>query len=210
MTDEPGPPRFGHVVGENFRRLREARDMTQAEAAQHLRARGLMWTRSQVAALEAGNRESVDAPALLLLAEALGLARVADLVEGVGPVRLTEQTTATRNYVRDRLDGGTGGDDPLELGSEAARAAIALMPGETVSFQADAELAQRLGLRPEDVYGTAERLWGRNLHEERDRRVAEMGEMTAAERRVRRGHVTRQLARELAPHLPGGQSDGDD
>jgi hypothetical protein len=84
------------------------------------------------------------------------------------------------------------------------------MPGERISFKADAELAQRLGLRPEDVYGAAERLWGHNLHQERERRLAELGDLSASERRVRRGHITRALVAELAPYLPNGEHSGDD
>jgi hypothetical protein len=160
-----------------------------------------------VAALESGHRESIDGPAMLLLAAALDVPPV-ELFEGDGPVRLTDEVTVSRNYIREVL---SGSEPTEELGLEgaAARAFIRSLPGETVSFQADAELAQRLGLRPEQVYEAAERLWGRNLHQERDRRVAELGDMTASQRRIRRGHITRQLARELAPYLPNGEGSTD-
>jgi len=203
MTEKTEPPRLGHVVGENFKRLREAQKLTQAEASQVLRARGLPWARTQVAGLESRQRESVESATLLLLAEALQ-AKVVDLFDGDGAVRLTAQVVASRRYIRDVLS-GLDSAETLTVEGAAARALIQSMPGDRLSFQADAELAQRLGLRPEDVYDAAEQLWGRTLHQERDRRVAELGEMAATARRVRRGHITRQLAKELHPHLPNGK-----
>jgi transcriptional regulator with XRE-family HTH domain len=196
----------GHVVGENFRRLREAHGLTQAEAAMRLRHTGLRWSRSHVAALEAGNRESVDAGVLLLLAAALEVSE-RELFAGDGAVRLAPEAVVTRAWLRDRYTEGPA-EEPVEISGQAVRAFLRDMEpylgfeAAATPFQADAELAQRLGLRPEDVYRAAERLWGRTLHQERDRRIAEMGEMPAAERRARRGHVTRQLAKELEPHLP--------
>jgi transcriptional regulator with XRE-family HTH domain len=208
-TSEATPePLGGHVVGENLRRIRESRGLTQAEAADRLQATGLWWQRSHVAAIEAGNRESVDFGALALIAAAFDLP-VSDLFVGDGPVRLSSDAVVTRQWLRDVFSHRPP-SDAYEPSGRAARKFAEQIPGEKVSFQADAELAQRLGLRPEDVYQAAESLWqGRNLHQERDRRIAEMGEMSAAERRVRRGHVTRQLAKELAPYLPdpGGEAE---
>ncbi len=205
-TDEttPGgvPPTVGQVAGENLRRLRVARNLTQDELSRRLGAHGLFWQRSHIAALETGNRESVDLGVLWILAVALDVS-IQRFFEGDGDIRLTAEATVTREHFRALLPKPTKRPKAqIELGSRAARELFRQADGvETISFQADAELAQRLGLRPEDVYREAERLWGRNLHQERERRLAELGEMTAAQRRAKRGHITRQLAKELEPHL---------
>lgn len=199
-ADETEPSPLGVVVGENVQRIRTERHLTQEEATVQLRAHGLMWSRSGIAALEAGQRDDVAASALLLLASALDVAPAA-LVAGDGDVRLTDESTVAREDLREFLAGEAAKLVPT-VGSRAARAALSLMPGERVSFKADAELAQRLGLRPEQVYHAAERLWGHNLHQERERRLAELGNLSVSERRVRRGHITRALTAELSPHLP--------
>lgn len=193
----------GHVIGENLRRIRDELGLTQAELARHLQACGVFWQRSHIAALEAGNRETVGEGVLAMLAGALERA-VADFFAGDGLVRVTPDAVTTRRGLRE-LFSGLEPNAAVVLSTRATKRRFdEMMPGsEQVSFQADAELAQRLGLRPADVYEVAERLWGgRNLHQERDRRVAELGEMTSSERRARRGHVTRQLIKEITPHLP--------
>ncbi len=184
--------------------------LTQDELSLLLKQHGLGWQRSHIAAIEAGNRESIELDTAVALARALDVP-VAELVAGDGPVQLTLDTEFTRAGFREVLS------QPATAWTEAAaisgRSALRFIEAvgersaaKQVSFQADAELAARLGVKPEDVYHAAERLWGHNLHQERDRRIAEMGEMSAAQRRARRGHITRQLAKELLPHLPGGKS----
>lgn len=198
---EPVEP-LGRVVGENVRRLREGMAKTQAELARWLQGHGLYWQRSHVAALEAGNRETLDAGALWALAYALEVP-IAQLFEGDGDVRVTADSVATRRALRDAYGGQGVRDAPRLVTSRSSRQMVDLMAGEVVSFQADADLAEKLGLKPQDVYEVAERLWGgRNLQQERDRRVAELGEVPAGARGARRGHVTRQLIREITPHLP--------
>lgn len=82
-TDCERPTRpLGVVVGANLRRLRVQHRMTQHEMARHLQQRGLTWTRSQVAAIEAGKRASIGLGPVAVLASALG-------------VRLTELFKAT-------------------------------------------------------------------------------------------------------------------
>lgn len=208
-TDDSIPPDsqlLGEVVGKNFSELRKQRRLTQDEASNRLRSVGLMWGRSQIAALEAGNREDVPSTVLVLLAEALD-AKLGDLAAGEGYVRLTSEVTVRREWLRARW----GSDGPSRdsaggviLGGRAVRALMESLPGEKVPFGADADLARRRGVPVDEVSAAAERLWGRTLHQERDRRVAEFGDLASDERRIRRGHVTRELARELEPHLHKG------
>lgn len=211
-TDEATP--VGVVVGENVKRLRETYQLTQAELARRAQGYGLPWSRSHVAALEAGNREQVELGALVLLAEALGC-RVPELFEGDGLVRLSAQAQTTRAGLVGWLTGQSHG--PLNWTGAAGRRQKQAERSIRVTgsgpqdpdtrlyrwyditpVQADAELAGRLGVRPEVVIRTAEMLWGRTLHQERDRRVAELADdLTPAQRRARRGHITRLLAREV-------------
>lgn len=190
---------LGHVVGENVARIRNGQQWTQEEAATRLRAAGLWWRRSQLAVLESGGRDTVGVPELLLLAAGLEVSP-ADLLDGDGRVSLTKDVSVPRGWLRDVLNGREPSEGLL-LSGRAGREQMNLAGGETWSLQADIELAERLAVRPEQVYRAAERLWGRNLHQERERRVAELGELDASQRRAHRGNVTRQLQRELEPYI---------
>lgn len=208
---------FGAVVGENVRRLREAAGLTQTEAARLLQATGFpSWTRSQIAALEAGNRESVDAGTLVMLATAFSV-RVSDLFAGDGGVLFSDEVGLTREMLRYAY---SGGDELGKAGwtrtGRALASWIEMYASGAISiedapapFQADAELAVRLGISPNAVIDTARNLWGRTLHEERDHRVSQLGEIPSAERRARRGHVTRQLAKEIEEALSDTSRGGD-
>lgn len=196
----------GQVVGENVRRLRENAGLTQNEAARLFQECGLPWTRSHLAGLEAGNRETIDVSTLVLLARALQVA-LSELFAGEGHVRLSDEAVWTRKALRE-LHCGQHTEEAITLEGVALQkwttsigGTYAIVGPEGQPFQADTELAARLGLAPDVVYRAARKLWGHTLHEERDRRIAALGELTAAERRARRGHTTRQLAREIQPHL---------
>lgn len=199
---------IGQAVGRNLAQLREQRGQTQQEAAAYLRAYGLSWTAANVASIESGRRESIDLGAFVVIAMAYDVAP-SSLFNGAGEIRLAADVAVALDVLRGWLD-RDGTEPVVTVTGNAARRTIDNLPGDEVSFQADAELAARLGLRPEDVYRAAERVWGRNLHQERDRRLADAGHMTPTQRRTRRGHITRQLTKELEPHLPkpNEQEDG--
>ncbi|WP_219467768.1 hypothetical protein [Nonomuraea rhizosphaerae] len=201
-TDEDQKvPTVGQVVGRNLARLRQQWGQTQQEAATVLRADGLAWTAANVASIESGRRETIDFGALVLLAGSYETP-LSGLFLGEGDMRLSADVTVELVDLRRWLDQEARLTITLSSGPAVQRW-LDSIPAERVSFQADAELAARLGLRPEDVYRAAEKLWGgRNLHQERDRRLAEYGDLTPAQKRTRRGHITRQLAKELEPHLP--------
>lgn len=189
----------GQVVGRNLAELRAQWGQTQKEAAEVLKTDGLAWNAANIASIESGRRESIDFGVLVLLANSYRVP-LSRFFEGRGEMRLSADVTVDLGVFRRWLDQ----EEQLILtfSGKPAQRFIESLPGESLHFQADAELAARLGLRPEDVYTAAERLWGRTLHQERERRLAELGDMTLAQRRTRRGHITRQLAKELAPHLP--------
>lgn len=208
------PRQLGAVVGENLRQLREERRWTQHELARHLQRDGLKWTRSQVAATEAGNRASMDVGTLENLAGSLGVA-VADMFTGDGYVFLTSTTCQTLAGLRAALSGTPPSglpptDQVIVFGEEALR----LRRDETLSragLEADATLAKRLGVDVAAVADVARRLFdGLTLTEERDRRADALtrdGEepMSLGEQQAHRGHITRELSQLIEQELQEGE-----
>jgi transcriptional regulator with XRE-family HTH domain len=214
MTEATGeataerPPRktLGAVVGENVRRLREERSLTQHELAQVWKRQGLKWARSKIAALEAGNRPRVDCAELVMMAAGLQ-ATVAELFEGSGEVHLTphpiivdrEWLRAAFNSTQMSLwfDAQMLPGPEREARDEHMRGVLDTVkpyPWDSPS-EADGELARRLAVPTDVVVNAAINIFdGRTLTQERDRRVANLGQMPMSERMAHRGHVTRELA----------------
>lgn len=92
-------PSFGAVIGENVRRLRRERKLTQHELCHQWRKIGFHWARSKLAALENGHRTKVTGADLTLMALGLGVSRQ-DLFVGDGDVRLTEAAVMSRAEIR--------------------------------------------------------------------------------------------------------------
>lgn len=190
---------LGQVVGENLKRHREAMRWTQHEMARHLQRNGLNWARGQVAAVEAGNRESVPFEAMVMLAAALGVG-LADLLAGDGDVQLTPDTRETRAGLRTLLAGRIDMDlDPQDRVQVSQRAA-------QLRYEADLALAKRLGVTAQDVMTAARSLFGgRTLTEERDLRVKVLTlddeAMSIGEQQAHRGHITRELSAEIEAAL---------
>lgn len=216
MTDgkqresEPLVQSVGEVVGENLRRLRRARQWTQDTAAREFASAGLHWNRTHLATLESGRRETVDAGTLVLLAAALDVS-VPELCRGEGDVLLTARAdaedygvTATRAQLRDWFSGVES--NILIRGTQAGLAAYEHGEYRTrsIPIEADRAFAERQGGSVRHVVKAAEGLWGRSLTEERDRRVAELGELPIEERQARQGHITRELNAALRDWIEGG------
>ncbi|MEU8276490.1 hypothetical protein ACFYOK_35950 [Microbispora bryophytorum] len=202
-NQEAAIPTIGQVVGRNLAELRAQWGQTQKEAAAVLQAHGLAWTSANIASIESGRRESIDLGALTLLAEAYD-APLSRFFVGGGQMRLSAEVTVELAVYREWLEGT--GRLKVTRPTSATQRWVNAAAAEAVHLQADTELAARLGLNPDDVSAAARTLWGRSLHQERDRRLAAIGEMTATQRRTHRGHITRQLVKELEPHLPGARS----
>jgi len=196
-------------VGENVRRLREKRALTQHELAQAWKRQGLNWARSKIAALEAGNRPRVDCAELVMMAAGLE-ATLADLFEGSGEVHLTPHPRIfRRESLRSAFNGEPVESLPWLLPGPEREAALehilasvdAINPWNPPS-EADGELARRLGVPTDAVVKAAMSIFdGRTLTEERDRRVNSLGQMPMSERMAHRGHVTRELATMVEDHL---------
>jgi transcriptional regulator with XRE-family HTH domain len=202
------PPSVGAVIGENLRRLREHSGLTQHEVARQLLRVGLTWTRSKIAAIEAGERPNLTFAEVVQLALGFDV-DLAELFEGTGAVQMT-QVAMPRALVREVLRGewASGGKpdlwdptarrqdllDRAQLSDELRR--MLAGAGET-----DQTLAERLGVPLEAVTDAAHTLWGRTLTEERDRRASELGEMDVRERKAHRGHLTRELSQRIETEL---------
>lgn len=193
------------VVGQNLRRLRRAAGLSQKEMARRVRAGGLWWGQPQVCAFENGSREGMDVAALAVLACALDVPAAA-LLEGDGQVAVAEDAVWTRSAIRAALAGAPI-SEPIAL---SGRSRFVAAGGVVVAnpHQADFDLAARLRVPADDVIAASRKLWGHSLQEERERLLAEQEPQTMAQRKARRGHITRRLAREIEIVLPleGGGS----
>lgn len=205
QTESDGPPlSVGAVVGENLRSLRKARRWTQDAAAAQLSTRGLTWKRAHIADLESGRRETLDLGALIVLGETLDVP-LRELFTGDGDVLLTPRSdfpehaiTVTRGQLRTWLNGEKA---QVRIdGHEDVRAALHGTPA-----QADAALAERLGLPVEHVIAAARSRWGHSLTQERDKRVQQLGDLPIEERQARQGHITRDLSADLSAWIAEGE-----
>ncbi|MER6484116.1 helix-turn-helix transcriptional regulator [Streptomyces virginiae] len=201
------PETVGVVVGANLRELRKSRRWTQDAAAERISKAGLTWKRTHIADLESGRRESVDLGTLVILASVFDV-RLPDFMNGQGDVLLTpradyprRETTSTRQQLRSWLSGGE--ESLLISDAESVRTALR---DEGSAIGADVALAKRLGLPALDVVDAARGLWLRTLTEERDRRVAELGDLPLGERQAKQGHITRELNAELTKWINEGES----
>lgn len=201
-TSETTAQPLGVVIGENLRHYRERMRWTQHEMARHLQRNGLNWARAQVAAIEAGNRESVSFEAMVVLAAAMG-SGLAGLFNGEGIVQLTPDTRQTREGLRALLSGPINMDlEPwkqLQLSKQAAQ----------LRYEADSALAKRLGVTAHEVMTVSCSLFnGRTLTEERDLRVKVLLDdetMSIREQQAHRGHITRELSAEIEKALKKGE-----
>jgi transcriptional regulator with XRE-family HTH domain len=180
------PQRPGAVVGENLKRRRELLRLTQGEVAGLFRDNGLDWSEHVVAAFESGRREDVTLRELVFVSSSLAQP-IVELFAGDGDVLLGPDQVVRRDQVRSWLSGET----PL----------VPMTPEQQKYFRVDYRIAERLGIDSSEEMDVAEELWGKTASEEHENRVLEReeerGDWTPAWRRTMRGHVTRELLREM-------------
>ncbi len=186
---------MGAVVGDNLRRLREQSRLTQYEAAHLVKQYGLRWSRSKIAAIEAGERSTVSLADVLLLALAFRVS-ITEFFEGDGDVMLAEHLgPVPRDWAIAIMQGN---HPPPEITRQQATerehhdvehlfATIDAFARGPDAIEADHALARRLGVPVDDVVRVARSMWGRTLTDERDARVVELGAMRTAERQAHRG-----------------------
>jgi transcriptional regulator with XRE-family HTH domain len=197
-NEDQQPPSLGHVVGENVQAIRKGLRLTQPQLANRLLQHGLPWKRSQIADLENQRRESADLGIVIALAAALDVS-LDRLFEGDGDVMVTPRSEygeygacTTRAHLRAAF---TGRPELVVHGSRAVRLALrgVMYKGQLIEADADITLAEKLDVEPWRVVEAAKQLWRSSLTAERDKRVAELGDLPLAERQAHQGHITREL-----------------
>lgn len=224
----PQTPTLTHVVAANVKRLRELWGWSQDRLARELRGSGLPWTAASVAALETNRRRVDFEEFVLLKAAlhtsteyllhtsepwvAILGAQIPgdDLLalfddddeEGGEPILLTPRLEAEEEELKERRESVRRAGLPLPTGS--ARGASPNRANEIwgivtagVHQEAERQLARALGLSVSDVAALSAKLWQRTLTDERERRLGEGGD-SGPPRARRRGHITRELKREIA------------
>jgi transcriptional regulator with XRE-family HTH domain len=200
----PQAPTLDEVIGANLRSIRKQRGWTQHDLERELRG-GLGWTRSYVAAIEAGRKRILVAE-LIYLSDVLRVAPVS-LLAGDGPVRHGDAPPTYLSDVRQVLMTPPGHEPPAMQASEAPAAAAEARARlredmETAKGEAEQRAAHKLRVHPVVVVTHARLRWGRSLTEERDARVGPAtGDRRATQ--ARRGWVTRELVAELEQALKG-------
>lgn len=165
---------YDATIGRQVRLLREAAELSQEQVARELRHFGIRWTKATVGKVERGER-TLTAPEVWAVADIVDAA-VTDVLESTALEQARIDTYAI-------------------VQSEE----MADMTADEVERRA----AQQLGRTPAEVSEAARRLWGRGLADERDARATERQSdpTSAAQRQAVRGHVTRELVRDLRKEL---------
>jgi transcriptional regulator with XRE-family HTH domain len=228
---------FAELLGQRMRAAREGAGVTLDGVARAANRRGLTtWRRNTVGELEKGRRRLTveefvalpvilddagcrtlqpDGPALILADDEVQLVE-GWVVPGSAFLALAVQT---REPELAEVFGALREDEPTEGdladGRRALDAAMRLPAADPAELKAAESLRKAdglAGLTPVDVQLAAERLWGRRIAEERDRRLMaeesrrESEGLAAAStsprgRQALRGHITRALLDELAQEL---------
>ncbi|SDD58125.1 Helix-turn-helix domain-containing protein [Actinokineospora iranica] len=204
---------MGSVVGENLRRLREQSRMTQHEAARLFKQYGLRWSRSKVAAIEAGDRETVSLADVLLLAFVFKVS-IDEFFAGDGDVILADQLSPVpRGSVIAIIQGHypefprpqVSQQEAEEREHQDVERLFEIIDARNKLAQAteaDQLLARRLGVSVDEVLAASLRLWGRTLTDERNARVVGLGDdLETGERQAHRGHITRELSQQVEDEL---------
>lgn len=205
------------IIGALVRRRREELALRQDDVVRELRRYGLTtWRRSTLASLELGRRR-LDLEEVWHVCVALETS-LADLVSQGDRYELVAYSDQTIEFlhVRQAIAGGPVLDEDevqklrhaFETGLQKLKATAAAsaypLPDETV-----VRAARTLGVRPAAVVDAGQRLWGRQLPDERDARVVadERSGDSARTVQARRGWVTRQLLEELRSELAAAARD---
>lgn len=201
MASKHEPPKLGQVVGTNLERIRVENGWSQDDVAASGWRVGLPWSRSTIAAIEAGRR-SIELGEVVLLALALYTA-VTDLLAGNGVAQVGDGTKLSLADIRrvltsDARPGQEALDDVHRRIFSARKQAyerVMLSAGG----EAEQKAARKLGVPPQVIAEAAYDLWRRSLTDERNARVEAKATDPATTRssQALRGHVTRVLVSEI-------------
>src|SRR5664280_1262730 len=187
------------IIRRNAAALRSKANLTQQALADEMLLRGIAWTRETVAQVETTNRR-------LGFTEAIALAACLDV-----PVARLAATAAAAappsapippDWAPERR-GGLSEKRLAGAPSDEAHGRRATDVPEQTQQKTAERIERRLRLRVTagDVDNTAQRLWSRSLESERERRVTDRQALTGGSLKTIRGHVSRDLDRELAHEM---------
>ena len=116
---------------------------------------------------------------------------------------------ATREELRGWLTAGEPG--LTVMGVKNVRAALEHFrwQGRDIPIEADAAFAGRVGVPIVEVVKAAQQVGHGSLTEERDKRVAALGDLPVAERQAKQGHITRRLTAILAKQMDVTEENAD-
>lgn len=198
MTTEQVPSmRIGAVVGQTLRALRDERGQTQQDAA-HLLARwGLIWSRAQVAAIEAGRRESFTLEELIIMCNVYRV-DLSEWFPGTGGIVLNDYAEITREELR--------GTFPVTNHPYLRSQAYYPLTSET-----DRKAARLLGISGSALNSLAVELWGARFRTERERRLSRR-EAIGDRRRIAglRSAISRKLMSEMRDFMQNKIDDDDE
>ena len=226
-------PTFPEYMGRRIKAVREAKELTQADLASALALAGLPIQRGSVGMLEGGQRaldleellilaEVLNVSVMDLIGDRQSLVAIGyNRKQGTWTSRRLNDLQARLVYSGEWLDNvklpdvdesesnlslspfrAFDPDEPDFAGLTMHQAEAA----EAASYNdADRAAARRLGVGPRRLVRAAFRLWGHSLTDERDRRLAAEEPIGADQRQIQaiRGHITRDLLREIGPELQG-------
>ncbi len=117
--------------------------------------------------------------------------------EESGPPPVRDERPPVRHRPASRDLGADAGPEPAAVGRGSERVRVA--PQQRTAERIERRL--RLRVTATDVDDTAQRLWSRSLESERERRVTDRLASAGGSLKTIRGHVSRDLDRELAHEM---------
>lgn len=204
---------IGQVVGENLRRLREQRQLTQEQVALKAQGVGLAWSDDVVQQLEAEERDDLTVSEFSMLPSVIAVP-IWEFFAGDGVIRWNRYTTITRAGMRKLLGSEEPGRPRLELDrpgrfTEHEFADAWWTDPKPIRMLGDAPteaeqyVANQLGVT---VDALRRALAGQQFDTVRDAKVGDLSTLTRDERRARRGHATRELIKELRQALSSAKT----
>ncbi len=199
MTRDENEQQVLRLIGRNIARARRDEDWSQDELAAEARVLGLRWTQATVAAVE-GGRRSLTPWELPRIAAALRKP-LAYLYGGDDVLPLADGLTVLAQHLSDNIGANK---PPVDTSSAPIRAARIKARVDDAA-EAHRHAARRLNRSEQEVRRAAHKLWGRTLADKRERLLSEQGEFGLEDdprrRQALRGHITRDLLRQLQEHF---------
>ena len=189
--------KIGAVVGQTLRALRDEREQTQQDAADLLARWGLIWSRAQVAAIEAGRRESFTLEELIIMCNVYDV-ELSEWFPGEGGIVLNDYAEITRNELRATF--------PVTNNAYLRSQAYF-----TETSESALKAARSLGISFTALESIAGALWGAGFRPERERRFNTL-KASGNRRRLAgiRSAITREMMTEIRACLPEKSGDHDE